>query len=192
MTTRRVALLTVAVLGLALAVGSSGFSATSAQRTVSVSVVDDADAYLAVERAAGDGTLTVGPGRGRPTDGVWLFDVGNQFAETPLAVTVEFEQTGAQRVTGLELQHDGDTVDAVGAGNPSSGGGNASTPSVGPASGTLGLAHLRPGEDAALVADVDCTAASGAATTTLRVTVDATGPGASVDLDRTVTVACRP
>ncbi|MFC7131934.1 MULTISPECIES: hypothetical protein [Salinibaculum] len=191
MSTRRVALLTAAVLALALAVGSGGFSTTNAQRSVSVAVVDDADAYLAVEHAAGDGTLTVGPGRGRLTDGLWLLDVGNQFSGTPLSVTVGFEQTGARRVTRLELRHDGDTVNAVGAGNPSSEGGNASTSRTGPASGTLGKAHLAPGEDAALVADVDCTATQGA-TTRLQVTVDATGPGASVDLDRTVTVECPP
>lgn len=92
---RRLALLGLAAASLVLATGSGAFSATSADRGVEVSVVEDDKAYLAL----GD-SLQCGAGSGNQNN---RNIVQNQFAETTiehlvLTVSVPPEESGEIRI----------------------------------------------------------------------------------------------
>ena len=186
-------LLLVAGLGLALAaaVGSGGFTGVSADRGVTVAVADDSNAYIGLDVAGQVGTVRVQPGRGQPNAGVELLGITNQLPAETVELAVEFDQRGDRRVTRLALAVDGTTVDSAGDGNPASGGASDSTDRTGPASGRLAGASLRPGQEGAVRATVDCTRQRGA-TTPVEFTSSATGPAVDAELDRALTVVCQP
>lgn len=106
---RRLVLVSCALLSIAgLAVGSGGFSSTAADRGVSVAVVGDEDAYMALNYAdrSVEREATVGDEITLP-----VVDVTNQFTEA-VDVTVDYRVDDA---TGLDTD-DGSETAALGAG----------------------------------------------------------------------------
>ncbi|WP_135305378.1 hypothetical protein [Haloarcula amylovorans] len=98
---RRVALAVVAVAALAFAVGSGGFSSVTADRTTSVHVVGDEDAYMALEYPDEPVTLS----GGEQYDDAFV-TVRNQFTET-VNFTVEYDVSTSE---GLRASPARDTV----------------------------------------------------------------------------------
>ncbi|MFC7131945.1 MULTISPECIES: hypothetical protein [Salinibaculum] len=89
---RRLALVALAVASLAAAVGSGAFSSVSAERGVYVSVVDDEDAYIAID----DQSLQCGS----PSENQ-LFQnrFGESMANVEVTVTVPEEADGSVKVS---------------------------------------------------------------------------------------------
>ncbi|MBX0295306.1 hypothetical protein [Haloarcula nitratireducens] len=107
---RRVALAVVAVAALAFAVGSGGFSSVTADRTASVEVVGDEDAYMALNYSDSQVELS---GSSEYDD--TFVTATNQFAQ-PVNFTIEYDVSTDE---GLSASPASDTVtsQSVGVGN---------------------------------------------------------------------------
>lgn len=102
---RRVALVLALAVSVSLAVGASGFSALSADRTISVAVADDEEAFLALDVPS---ELEFDNGR---HDGVVIIEfVGNNFPE-PLELNITISDP-----RGSPVKLDQETPDTLGSG----------------------------------------------------------------------------
>lgn len=174
-TQRRIALLGLCVVSLTMMVGSGAFTSTSAERPVSVNVVDDDRAYLGV----GD-TVRCGVGNGVGNN---KNVVTNRFATTtldPVTVRLSVAGDGALRVS--------DSPGASGSSNENGAGGPFET--IDANSSVEFTYTLAPGEGATVQIQPPTGNTTAADSIHLKI-VEAGGDGVDISTDeRTLNVRC--
>lgn len=160
----RLGLAVLVVACMSLVIGASAFTGTEADRTVSVQVVEDGDAYVGL---AYDETVSPAPGRTRGSGGSsgkvervqsGAAEVTNQFA-TDFTVTLIGDDSEYPY-----LRYEDDDGDSV--------------------------TTLDPGEAVAFDAVVTCKSNGGEQSRTVDVEVHAEGDGVSAEITRAVEVRC--
>lgn len=164
----RIGLALLVVASMGIVVGSSGFSSTEADRSVSVTIVEDESAYVGLDYDENVTAVMQGNTSG-PDQDATSFNathesaavVQNRFTEDVTITVTVLDEEGEP---GIEFEH------ANGSGND---------------------AELRVGEDAVFDAEVSCSGEpSDYPSRNVTVEYHAEGPTVSATIEREITVSC--